>query len=208
MLVYLGNMHKKDWVLFIGTFVVGILTGMYLYFTTFVPAYIANPDINKLVEESRSDLQITAEAYGGCTRLGCPSFSITGDRHYRYSSGVVRNVSANIETGDLPRALFAKLEEVVAEADLVAMASPASKQCTSWVDGVDIRYVIVIDGITHELDTCTTRFEPSSELGQWLAQATEYMHNPDEYDLPTTDERGGVGGAIEERLKDSFPTTN
>lgn len=183
----------------------GAFTGMYLYFTTFVPEYIANPDINTLVESQRVDLQITGEQYGGCARgSSCASFSLTGDRQYSYDAGYIRNASENIETGDVPRELFGAIVESVEGSDLVRLASPAQKNCTSWVDGVDVSYTITQGGKTYALDSCSSQFESSSELGVWLGELFLYFDDPGVYELPANTQRSGLGGIIEETLDESF----
>lgn len=198
-------MSTRDWILLILTFLMGAFTGMYLYFTTFVPEYIANPDINTLLESQRVDVQITGEQYGGCARgSSCAAFSLTGDRQYSYDAGYIRNASENIETGDVPRALFKAVVDAVKASDLVRLSAPAQKNCTSWVDGVDVSYSITTSGTTYTLDSCSSQFEPSSELGIWLQQLFLYFEDPEIYELPESTQRGGLGGIIEETLDESF----
>ena len=198
-------MQFNDWFLFISTFIIGLLGGAYLYLTVFVPEYVQNPDIIELSDQRKERLQVSAEQYGGCDMTSsCAAYAFSGDRQYRYQPGVIRNTQENIETGDIPRALFNYILETIEEADLTYLASPAQRSCTSWVDGIDVRYNVEIGGEFYLLDTCTTQLEASGDVAMALQELFIYMNYPDEYVLPEVLQSGGLGGVLEGVLEDSF----
>jgi len=201
-------MKFNDWVVFAITFVMGILTGMYLFFTVFVPEYVHNEDLSVLVDDKKDSVQISAERYGGCDRTQtCSGFSLTGDRQYRYQPGTIRSVEAAIETGDIPRSLMHYVVSALEKTDLREEAAPVQQTCASWVDGIDVRYSVIIDSREYILDTCISKFDSTSELGQALNELFVYMNAPEDYTYPDR-VRSGLGGLIEETLQDSFQTNN
>lgn len=197
-------MELRDWILFIFTFIVGLFAGLYLYYTTFVPEYIENRELEELMDARRTDLQVIGEQYGGCERLGCASFQLTGDRHYRYQAGYIRNTAENIETGDLPRGLFNSLKAALTATNLAAAASPAQRTCRSWSDGVDVRYRIAYEDDEYILDSCTTQFTQSSPLGVVLAEIFTYLNDPASYTPAAGLDTGNVGDYLEGVLEENF----
>jgi hypothetical protein len=197
-------MTLRDWILFIFTFIVGLFAGLYLYYTTFVPEYVENRQLEELMDARRTDLQVIGEQYGGCERLGCASFQLTGDRQYRYQAGYVRNTAENIETGDLPRTLFSTVKAALDATDLSAAASPAQRTCQSWSDGVDVRYRIAYGEDEYILDSCTTQFSERSPLGLVLADVFAYLDDPNTYQPAAGSDSGSVGEYVEGVLEENF----
>lgn len=197
-------MELKDWILLIGTFVIGVITGVYLHFTIFIPEYVANEDLRELQEENAVTFVVTGEAYGGCQMLGsCPSFQITADRSYKYTPASAQGEVAEIVSGTLPRGLFGELSAAweAGGPDVVAR-SIDPEMCTHFVDGIDYEYTIRDETGLHELDTCYTRLNDDSALAAALESVFGYLADPAQYQ--DDGEWRGVSGIIEDTLKETF----
>lgn len=96
------------------TGIIGYLCGAWLYLTVFVPEYIENPYLNKLIAENTPVFTINAEEYGECGPYDdCRAFSVEGNKTYRYqdyrgdfydgqlSTVQVNNILAALENGTL-----------------------------------------------------------------------------------------------------------
>lgn len=191
-------MTLRDWFLFISTFIIGILVGLYVYFTTFVPEYIANPAIQELVSEPVSELTILASTYGGCTQTGrCASYELTADRSYRYQDGTEQMA------GSIPRGLYAQVVDEVKVADLSSLERPLEPaNCSHFVDGVDYELTIISAAGTYNLDTCYTALDTNDPLSQSLIRLFAFMENPASYQA--TEGEGGVRGYLETKLDEAF----
>ena len=80
-------MEIRDWFIIIFTFVVGILSGFYLYVTVYQPIY--DPDTSADGIATIGDLSIIGVTYGGFTPRDYihPSFKIKADGTYDYFAG-------------------------------------------------------------------------------------------------------------------------
>lgn len=160
------------------TFVVGVMTGSYIYFSEYKPQFVVEEDPVLLGDDSTvltapnedTAFVIVASEYGGCVLgNGCASYRIVGDGSFVYS-GATKN------DGELTAVLLADLETSLDPAALSEMSILVeSSVCSSFVDGVDVNYQIELSDVTYELDTCTTAFNPQSTLGKQLTSFWEVL---------------------------------
>lgn len=199
-------MELKDWILLIGTFVIGVCTGVYLHFSIFVPEYVVNEDLSKLQQAAESDFQIVAQMYGGCQMMGtCPSFQLSGNRVYKYVPQTDRGEVAAVYEGKLPRVLMTQIEAAWIVANPEDVTAAISKEwCAHWSDGIDYEYIITDTDGTYILDTCYTDLAPDSDLAAALQSVFRYLDDPEEYAAHDTSSANGLGGIIEETLEETF----
>lgn len=203
-------MTLRDWLILTFTLIVGILSGMYLYATAFKPVYIDDAPLAS--EEANQDFRVDGFQYGGLN-ANSPSFRVLGNRTYEYFPG--GNTPGEKITGSLPNRLFTALTSAVENADLLVLQESTRKtDCPSFADGTDYEYTVERNGAEFALDTCTTRFENSSQLGQILLEVWRYLDAPDEYrfsisNMPMSDTEGsgtwrGLRGYFEDGFDESF----
>ena len=108
----IGDMQRQDWLMFIGTFLFGMVSGIYLYFTGFEPTFRA--------PEQRNDLdvigfRITAEEFGPCREQvrGCASWRLEGNRAYRFIRTDAAGTILDSREGLISRNLYNPLEEAL-----------------------------------------------------------------------------------------------
>lgn len=197
-------MSKRDWFLFVSTFCVAILCGMWLYFTTFVPVYIANPVVGEIVDRTAPRWTASVQLYGGCNRSGqCSAFAITSRGSYQYQP----TPTATVERGSLPNDLLAAYDARMTADNLDRLAQPVRDVgCRSAVDGVDYELRVVLDKQAYALDTCRTSWLVTGELGALVATTLRFMDNPEQYQPPiqSPSGRSGIGGYLEGVLQDIF----
>ena len=198
-------MTTRDWFLFISTLVIGMFTGLYLYFTTYVPAYISNPIMQDLVTEEAPAWRATVTAYGGCQMMGeCPRYEVQADGSVRYQVPALRGEAVVIEETTLPATLVRQLDTALSETDLIAASRATEKTCAHWSDGID--YEIAVDTATgsYMLDTCDTALTQTSSLTNAFRDVFAYLDDPTGYVPAAGAPRGGIGGYIERRLDETF----
>lgn len=142
------------------TFLVGCFSGAYLYVTVFAPQYVGDG----FEDPSEITFRVQGQAYGGCFRNGstCPLFTLEENRRYTYRQPAAPNTEPMEVTGRMSREDFATLQELVANANPDRLSRETGRNCDSYVDGVDYRYNIVVEGESFELDTCGTAFQGSA----------------------------------------------
>lgn len=158
---------KRQRLIIISTFVMGLFTGVYLYLIGFAPTY--SSVIDSLSSHSPTFV-VEAEQYGGCERTGvCASFRLDDTRGYRYFPYTPYEVTSVVHEGTLSQPTYIDLLNTVEEADLATLAVPVSSvTCPSMADGIDYRYTVLYAGKTYHLDTCHTRLGQGSPLGHAL----------------------------------------
>ncbi|MAZ66166.1 MAG: hypothetical protein CMF25_03570 [Kangiellaceae bacterium] len=184
-------MDTKTWLTLGFTFIVGVFSGAYLYVTVFAPQY--NDD--GFEDPSEIALRIQGQTYGGCQRTGsCPQFELENNRRYTYTKQAQRlDGEDEVMTGKMDRERFAQLADLLMETNFSALAQETQRSCDSYVDGVDYRYNVILEGEQFELDTCGTAFYNSTleralrPLWGQFATTTS--------DLPYILERGMTGAA-------------
>ncbi|MAZ30425.1 hypothetical protein CL655_04070 [bacterium] len=197
-------MSKRDWFLFISTFIVAVLCGMWLYFTTFVPTYVANPTVQEIAEQVAPEWTVSVRVYGGCAMAGvCPAYELTSRGAYRYQP----EPDAALETGSLPPQLTTEYNELVTSEALAAQtALVTGKSCRSFADGLDYTVLLTTSAESYELDTCRTALSYESGTVALVRETLSYLDNPGTYQPPATQSTGrrGLGGYIERKLDETF----
>lgn len=198
-------MAARDWFLFITTFIMAVLCGMYLYFTTFVPEYVANPVVQEIVAETAPTWTISVRAYGGCEMLDdCPAYELNSRRTARYQW----QEAAEVETIEVPRSLVARYESVFEAYNLEWLSRPATNRtCRSYLDDIDYSIALTVADVPYTFDTCRTSIDYDHELVQLIRATFYYLEDPDSYVAPAVSnqyERRGLGGYIERVLDETF----
>ncbi len=163
-------MTPKIFIIAISSFVIGLVTGSFVYYTEFRREFEEptqpSPQVSESViagaAPSEDGFSVTATAYGGCERLGCSSYRIADTGAYIYAG------KESID-GILPAAALQNLELALRQAPLERQSQAVDKtNCSSFVDGGDFRYDIVFAGTSFTLDTCRTNFDNDTDLGKIL----------------------------------------
>ena len=202
---YTTGMSKRDWFLFISTFAVAVLCGMWLYFTTFVPEYVANPLVEELTEQTAPAWTLATRLYGGCDRArACAAFEITSRGQYRYQP----TPTATVVTGRLPAQLRSRYVQALETPAPTLRAQVVNKTaCRSFVDGIDYVYTYTTSDEQYVFDTCRSNLAYEDSLIALTNETLRYLDNPSSYQ-PTggeqTGQRRGLGGYIERRLDEIF----
>ena len=163
-------MTPKIFVIAVSSFVIGLVTGSFVYYTEFRREFEDPAPVTPQVPQSiiagatpdKTGFVVTATAYGGCERTSCPSYRVSSEGAYIYSS-------AETVEGVLPEAALNNLETVINAAPLLRFSQPVERSvCSSFTDGRDFTYDITYQGESYKLDTCRTNFSNDSDLGELL----------------------------------------
>lgn len=176
-------MTGSDWFLLISTFVVGLVSGAYLYTTAFKPIYQPENSISRS-ERIAEDFSIVGKAYGGLHPAGYtqPLVRITGDGSYSYFPPGIGVSSEDPQKGVLPSSLFGVLFEEIDQSDLEVLShSSVKEECRIFYDGVDYVYRIVLDGTEYELDTCNTALTYDHPIATIMDDVWSYVADPQNY---------------------------
>lgn len=163
---------RQDLLSIMITFSVGVVAGMYIYVVGFVPRVEQFQDY---IEPPEQALAIVGEQYGGFRGGEAPSFQITADNTYRFIAPAPFGVVVEPVQGELDVAWRRPLRPYLNADTLTAAAAPRSGDCASFVDGIDYRYRITLDGLVYELDTCTTALLDNAPLAAALANLWNYF---------------------------------
>jgi len=167
-------MKKQDLLNILFTFVVGLVVGVYMFFAGFAPTTAI---IEDTVQEIGQTLIVTGEAYGGCDRVGtCPSFNIADNGSYRYSYTPRGATAQVLREGSLPLAIQQDLKRYATENALTKFSQSVDPiMCESFVDGIDVRYIIELEGDVYTLDSCGTNVDADTKLWETLAGLWYYF---------------------------------
>jgi hypothetical protein len=165
---------RKDYLVMIMTFVVGIISGFYLYVTAFAPQF---DEYVGQTEAMYEDFVLEGSQYGG-DRMGgtAPSFQVLENGSYRYLPYTAEGEVAEAREGVLPRALFSEVKQTLT-ADALEISSQIVTRgdCFSYVDGRDFNYSVTLDGVEYTLDTCTTALSTGSIMNTALDKLWNYF---------------------------------
>ncbi len=183
-------MSARDIFLLASTALVGLFCGVYVYLTVFAPVYVDDKPENFTSE----NFEIIGDAYGGC-RSNCDSFRLTSDRSFQYLPGGSLGADAPV-SGTYPRREFQELKSDILQADLRVLTKEfTASQCPSFIDGIDYRYSITLDGEVFELDTCRSQLRNNSALQTVLREIFSIVADPEAFAYSATDfqEAGVIG---------------
>lgn len=136
------------------TFVVGVFVGAYLYMYGFSEQFDVVGDLGG----TTTGLEVYGEGYGGCVRGGvCGSFELQPDGRFTSFPPASDLAARKRSEGTVDPVTMRELEEYFTVEVLTELVRPiANSQCSSFVDGVDYRYRMILDGEEYLLDTCAT----------------------------------------------------
>jgi hypothetical protein len=147
-------MRRQDIVSIIVTFVVGLLTGGYLYLFGFSQQFSLD-ELSESVATPDRDFTMTIEAYGGCDRSGrCPRYVVGSDG--AVTGTVPATPEAGKVTGQLDQQLWLELQDYFYPEQLDVLSEPmvSADDCASADDGVDYQVTVIRGSVTYRLDTC------------------------------------------------------
>lgn len=135
----------------LSTFVIGLLTGVYLYFES----RSTEPIFDFGGDELTVGFEVIADEYGGCQLLGgCASYRITDDGTYIYLVSH-RNVPDERHDGFVESDSFEALKYALEDAPLGRIAdSEFEGTCPIASDGLAYRYEIRVGENSYNIDTC------------------------------------------------------
>jgi hypothetical protein len=134
------------------TFVTGLATGVYGFFSTREPAD-ENP--REEVGGAETGYEILATVYGGCERIGCASYRLMDDGTYLYLAPDGVRGYARYEDEVSPRQRE-RVEDLLMSAPLVRIEETIFVgTCPATYDGIAYRFDIRREGDTYSLDSCT-----------------------------------------------------
>ncbi|MEX0909677.1 MAG: hypothetical protein WDZ75_00100 [Candidatus Paceibacterota bacterium] len=173
-------MTTNDWVLFVFTFVTGVVAGMYFYTMDFRPSYSLENLLER--ETDTSEFAVFGKAYGGMHVEGYvhPSFLIGAGGRYEYFAGGVNADQSEPQKEKLPRMLFKDLQAALERADLYGLSLQTQKEyCNTYIDGIDYVYRVTYKGTQYELDTCRSSMAYENELAVLLQDTWAYFEGYD-----------------------------
>lgn len=179
----------------------GMFAGGYLYFTVFLPDYAANQDLTTLTDQWKGDFQLTGTMYGACDSVGCTSFSLSGNRQYKFDAGLSIAEEA-LQNGTVPRTLFNRLSDAL-QAASSTLAGGDGVECGA--NGkIYAHYVVTDQGETYTFESC----DAQGDVARWTTELWRYVQDPKGYELPKDVAWQGVAGTVEEFLRENFGFNN
>lgn len=166
-------MRGQDIVAIVGTFILGLVSGWYLFVFGFSLQF---GEVAELVEGET--LVVIGEAYGGCERGGyCASFRVADDGSYRAFAGAPDRTQPRVSSeGEIPKDWQRDLRDMLGHEKLEDLSQPYNKTtCRTYNDGIEYRYRIELGEDTYELDTCTTRLATDADTSSLLQDLFLYM---------------------------------
>ncbi len=156
------------------TFVMGLFAGGYLYLVGF-STLIKFDAVPEVQEMSVVEMEIVSEVYGGC-RNNCPLFRLDNKGSYRYLYTPEAGAAQIVREGSLPLSLQRELRSALSISQLTNQSKLITPiACNSYVDGIDVKYEITIDGKEFVLNSCGTAVEGGGALWSALAKIWNYF---------------------------------
>ncbi len=165
-------MLKHIYLILIATFILGFLAGVLLYLQS-----STGKEGDGALETETKGVTITVDIYGGCSRIGCPSYRIANNGSYIY---LARDSEGRVvrRSDTLPLSERAKLWDLVDTADFEAIgATQFTGTCPITFDGVAFQYVIEKEGVQYRFDSCVEDLE-GEPLFETLAGYFEQFAEP------------------------------
>jgi len=147
-------MPKHLYLVILLTFITGLASGVYVYFTTL------NSDEEKSVEiPTEEGYEVVAYTYGGCERIGCSSYKLTDNGEYSY---LMQSAGYGNERFDDTLSLR-QHEELNAAIDdtnyQLVEESVFTGTCPDTYDGLAYRFEIRIENERYSFDSCIQSLE-------------------------------------------------
>jgi hypothetical protein len=155
----LNNIMKGLFLILFSTFLVGMATGVFVYFMS----GLSEPIVDFPADDLTTGFEITADAYGGCQMQGvCPSYRINNEGEYVYVV-IKRQGESERREDSLSSSQLRALKKQLAETDLDQIStSHFTGTCPVAFDGLAYVYALRIKGEEYRIDTCehNTEGEP------------------------------------------------
>lgn len=142
-------MLKHLYLIFLSTFLLGFVAGaLTLLFTS------TGKEGDGALTQTPQGLIIAVYTYGGCERLGCPSYRIGSDNAYIYlPQGSTR--ADTKYTGTLTTTQKNTITGLVAHTDFARVQNTHfNGVCPITHDGIAYKYVIENNGVRYAFDSC------------------------------------------------------
>lgn len=147
-------MPKHLYLVLFSTFLAGFLAGVVILLQTRTGGdveSVASNNEEKIVHEE--GVTIRARMYGGCLRIGCPSYQINSEGVYVHIGG--DGVEDGRSNGTLSQNEHRALVEAVKQSNLEALLKTTFKgTCPVTYDGVAYTFEIIVEGTEYLLDSC------------------------------------------------------
>tara|TARA_B100000508_G_C11461072_1_gene279285 strand:- start:816 stop:1331 length:516 start_codon:yes stop_codon:yes gene_type:complete len=157
-------MKKQDVLSILITFSMGVVAGIYIYFTGFTVILFS---ITASDEERANRFVVQAESYGSCGS-NCPSFQVKADGSYRYLFVPEVGQAEVLREGELTRGTRNALRRSLNDISLERQSENVeSIDCLSQGEGIDVTYEITLDENNYVLDSCGTAVDWDGSI--WLA---------------------------------------
>lgn len=147
---------KHLFILLAGTFGMGIVSGMFIFFAT---QDATEPLFDFEGTSLSRGFEIIADTYGGCQRLGCVSYRISDNGSYTIlrSSRTGSDIRGE---GTLSTTALASLKNQLKKTDFTSLeASEQNGACAADTDGVAYQYEIRVGDTTYRLNSCKQNLE-------------------------------------------------
>ncbi len=148
-------MPKHLYVLFFITFILGCVAGVVILLQTKTGVFAGDEN-----PSAETGFSVGVRMYGGCMRVGCPSYYINPEGEYTY---IVRSVGVQTDgfkKGVLPSKAYTSLESLAETTNFGAIAQTVfTGECPSTYDGAAYTFEVDYDGIQYTLDSCTQQLE-------------------------------------------------
>lgn len=167
-------MNGKIYFHFATSFVMGMLTGAFLYVTVFAPEY--KKDLETPEGAVMGGIVVEGQMYGACDEVNsCASFRLLENRTFKY----LPYPDVVIENGTLPVEITKPLFSAITQGalkDLENEIEPA--ECASDTEGLDFTYTVTKEGESQTLDTCATALAGDTKAQTLFTDAWNFMQNP------------------------------
>ncbi len=150
--------HHKLLILF--TFLMGFLTGVFGYFwSQNAGDGVSTPNVE---ENIQSGYELLVTVYGGCERIGCPSFRLLDDGSYQYLAPTQVREYARYEDA-ISEKQRDSMTGLVESTDFETVGESVWEgACPIQYDGIAYRFDIRVEGDHYSFDSCVedTENEP------------------------------------------------
>lgn len=140
---------KSLFLILISTFLFGFLTGVIVFLQNNTGG---EGDGSGTV--TKKGFEILAYTYGGCERLGCPSYRIANDGTYQYFPRGRKNEDSKFESELSDDALDALKKEIKGVVFENVQSTKFNGTCPIVSDGIAFQYEIIYNGEPYRFDSC------------------------------------------------------
>jgi hypothetical protein len=170
-------MPKHIYLIFLTTFLLGCVAGVVILLQT----KTGGSEIEDSTPKKMEGFTISARMYGGCMRVGCPSYHIDTRSTYTYIFNNQEREEQRIEDA-LTQKQAEALDTLVRQTDFTGVkATSYEEACPVTYDGVAYTYDIESAGGRYSFDSCVENLEQYElfiQLSNYF-DAFAHIHNPE-----------------------------